>query len=223
MSTARSGYDGGVTQPPPYHHGSLRRALLDAALVEIRDRGAAELSLRELARTVGVSHAAPRHHFEDKRGLLTAVAAEGFALLGAELGETWDATRSFLEVGVSYVRFAVDHPAHFSVMFRPDLLRNEDPALVEAMAGTSALLYGPVESVATPGSGADRRTPAIAAWALVHGLATLWLAGNLPADLAADPDALARAVAAHLFPRPAAESPDAVRDHPDGRGAPDRG
>ncbi len=206
-----------MAERAPYHHGDLRRALLDAALQEIDERGPAELSLRELARRVGVSHAAPRHHFEDKRGLLTALATEGFELLAETLGRTWTATRSFLEVGVAYVRFAIDHPAHFGVMFRPDLLRNDDPQLVTAMAGTSRLLYGPVQTVATPGPGADPRTPAIAAWALVHGLATLWLSGNLPDELRTDPDALARAVAAHLFPRAGSDSPDAVRNHPHGR------
>lgn len=182
----------------PYHHGDLRRALLDAALVEIAERGPGQLSLRELARAVGVSHAAPRHHFRDKRGLLTAIAVEGFELLAVELGSAWDATGSFLEVGVAYVRFAVTHRAHFDVMFRPELLRGDDLALAAARASTSALLYGPVTTVA-PSSGGDPRAPAIAAWSLVHGLATLWLTRNLPADLAGDADALTRAVARHLF------------------------
>jgi AcrR family transcriptional regulator len=182
-----------------YHHGDLRRALIEAAVAEIGARGAGSLNLRELARAVGVSHAAPRHHFGDKRGLLTAVAAEGFQQLGEELGSTWASTGSFLELGVAYVRFALAHPAHFEVMFRPDLLRATDPALIEAMARTRQLLYGPVRSVADPAMERDQRMPGIAAWALVHGLATLWLAGNLPADLVDDPEALTRAVARHLF------------------------
>ena len=183
----------------PYHHGALRRVLLDAALAEIAEYGTGRLSLRELARAAGVSHAAPRHHFGDKRGLLTAIATEGFALLSDELHGAWDATGSFLEVGVAYVRFALAHRAHFEVMYRPDLLDADDPALVAARAATGTMLYGPVTSVATATGGSDPRTPAIAAWALVHGLATLWLAGNLPPDLADDPEALARAVAQYLF------------------------
>ena len=200
--------------PRPYHHGRLRRALLDAALDEIARTGPVELSLRELARTVGVSHAAPRHHFGDKRGLLTAIAVEGFGLLAEELEATWEATRSFLEVGVAYVRFAVGHRAHFEVIFRPELLRDEDAPLAEARVRTSRLLYGPVGDVATPDSDTDPRTPAFAAWALVHGLATLLITGNLPSDVAEDPDAVARAVARFLFapsdPPPGAGSDEAA-------------
>jgi AcrR family transcriptional regulator len=173
--------------------------LLEAAVAEIRERGAAALNLRELARTVGVSHAAPRHHFGDKGGLLTAVAAEGFQQLGEDLRSTWESTGSFLELGVAYVRFALTHPAHFEVMFRPDLLQPADAALNEARARTSELLYGRVGTVADAAAGGDQRLPAIAAWALVHGLATLWLAGNLPTDLLDDPEALTRDVARHLF------------------------
>jgi AcrR family transcriptional regulator len=172
---------------------------VDAALAEIADHGPGQVSLRQVARTVGVSHAAPRHHFGDKRGLLTAVAVEGFELLAVELGEAWQSTGSFLEVGVAYVRFALAHRAHFDVMFRPELLRDDDPALEAARKVTGDLLYGPVTTLAREGSGTDPRTPAIAAWSLVHGLATLWLAHNLPADIATDPGDLARAVARHLF------------------------
>ena len=182
-----------------YHHGDLRRSILDAALDEISEDGPGTLSLRELARSVGVSHAAPRHHFGDKRGLLTAIAVEGFELLAVELGRAWQSTQSFLEVGVAYVRFALAHRAHFEVMFRPELLRDDDPALEAARQATGDLLYGPVATLARADSGADPRTPAIAAWSLVHGLATLWLTHNLPPDIAADPDDLARAVARHLF------------------------
>src|SRR4051794_1253762 len=61
-----------------YHHGNLRRVLIDCALAAIAERGAANLSLRDVARRAGVSHAAPAHHFGDKQGLLTAIAVEGF-------------------------------------------------------------------------------------------------------------------------------------------------
>ena len=92
----------------PYHHGDLRRAVLDAAVAAIAESGPAALSLRDLARRAEVSHAAPAHHFGDKAGVLTALAAEGYALLGDALLETHDRTGDFLEVGVAYVRtFAV--------------------------------------------------------------------------------------------------------------------
>ncbi len=70
-----------MTDTRAYHHGDLRRALLAAALEAIEESGPAALSLRDLARRAGVSHAAPAHHFGDKAGLLTALAAEGFDLL----------------------------------------------------------------------------------------------------------------------------------------------
>ncbi len=182
----------------PYHHGDLRRVLLDAALVAIDEHGPAALSLRDLARRAGVSHAAPAHHFGDKAGLLTALAAEGYRLMADALQATYERTGSFLEVGAAYVGFAVDHPSHFRVMFRPDLLREADPELRAAMAASSEALYGPARSVSSPAD-EDSRRPAIAGWALVHGLATLYLDGNLPADLGDDPRAIARSLASYLF------------------------
>lgn len=168
------------------------------AVRAIGEQGPTALSLRELARRVGVSHAAPAHHFVDKTGLLTAVAAEGFRLLADELRTTYEDTGSFLEVGVAYVRFAVGHRAHFDVMFRPDLLRRDDPELAEASARAREMLYGPVGEVAGDGE-AEVVRAGIAAWSLVHGLATLLLNGNLPPELARDPDATTRAIASHLF------------------------
>jgi AcrR family transcriptional regulator len=186
----------------PYHHGDLRRALLDAAAGAIAEHGAAALSLRDLARRAGVSHAAPAHHFGDKTGLLTALAAEGYELLGRELGSAWDATGEFLEVGVAYVRFALAHPAHFAVMFEPRLLRMDDPGLARARSVTRGLLYGPAGQY-----GGDAATAGIAAWSLTHGLATLLHGGNIPAELAADPEALTRAAAANLFGPPGGSRP----------------
>jgi AcrR family transcriptional regulator len=181
----------------PYHHGDLPRALLEAAVQAIAEVGPAAVSLRDLARRAGVSHAAPAHHFGDKAGLLTAVATDGFRRLAATLGEAYQATGSFLEVGVAYVRFAVTHRAHFEVMFRPELYRTDDPELVRAREQARALLYPPAaEAANTP----DRDMRAgVAAWSLVHGLATLWLNQNLPPQLGDDPEQIARDVAHYLF------------------------
>jgi AcrR family transcriptional regulator len=115
-----------------YHHGDLRRALVHSALDVIECDGLASLSLRDLARRVGVSHAAPVHHFGDKAGLLTAIAADGFLLLAEELQRTYTASGSFLEVGVAYVRFAVRHRAYFEVMYRPELYHADDSSLEAA-------------------------------------------------------------------------------------------
>jgi AcrR family transcriptional regulator len=188
----------------PYHHGDLRRTLLDQALAVIERDGPGSVSLRELARRAGVSHAAPTHHFGDKGGLLTAIAVEGFDLLADELNAAFATSGSFLEVGVAYVGFAVRHRAHFEVMFRPELLRAEDPALAAARQRSREALYGTLASVPLDSS-TDSLRAGVAAWALVHGLATLYLGGNLPPTLGDDPEAIARSIAAHLFPAARAE------------------
>jgi AcrR family transcriptional regulator len=192
------------TTPPaskdarPYHHGDLPRVLLDTAIQAIAEVGPAAVSLRDLARRAGVSHAAPAYHFGDKAGLLTAVAADGFERLAATLREAYQTTGSFLEVGVAYVRFAVTHRAHFEVMFRPELYRTDDPDLVRARDGTRSLLYPPAANLATSPDGDEVRA-AVAAWSLVHGLATLWLNRNLPPQLGDDPEQITREVARYLF------------------------
>jgi AcrR family transcriptional regulator len=182
-----------------YHHGALRPALLDAALEAIGEVGPTALSMRDVARRAGVSHAASAHHFGDKAGLLTALAAQGYDLLADELAAAWAATGRFLEVGVAYVRFAVAHPAHFAVMFRPELLHLDDPALRAAKARSDAALYGGVDRLPRAQAGTDPLVAGVAAWSIVHGFASLWLDGALPPALGADPESAARAVAAQLF------------------------
>lgn len=181
--------------PRQYHHGDLRRALLAAATEAISEVGPAQLSLRDLARRVGVSHAAPTHHFGDKAGLLTAIAADGYQLLADGLRDAWERTHSYLEVGVAYVGFAVAHRAHFEVMFRPELYRADDPGLQAARTRAQKLLYGPVieRGEASP------IEAGVAAWSLMHGVAWLWLNGILPPQVGDDPEAIARAAGQYLF------------------------
>ena len=191
------GYTRRVSTARPYHHGDLRRVLLEAAVEAIGQVGPAAVSLRDLARRAGVSHAAPAYHFGDKAGLLTAIAADGFERLGAALRDAYARTGSFLEVGVAYVRFAVTHRAHFEVMFRPELYRPDDPEVSRARVASAALLYGPVG-----GSDPEQMRAAVAAWSLTHGLATLWLNHNLPRQLGDDPEQITREVARYLSPTP---------------------
>lgn len=176
----------------PYHHGDLRPALLRAAVEAIAQTGPAAMSMREVARRGGVSHAAVAYHFGDKAGLLTAVAAQGYRMLTEQLRDARDADRGFLEVGVAYVRFAVTHRAHFEVMFRPELYHRDDEELLAAKAVTAALLYQ-AEQVSD-----EELRNGIAAWAIVHGVATLWLNGNLPPRLGDDPEEITRAIASRL-------------------------
>jgi AcrR family transcriptional regulator len=176
----------------PYHHGDLRPALLRAAVEAIGQVGPAAMSLREVARRAGVSHAAAAYHFGDKAGLLTAVAAQGYRMLTSELRDARDAGRGFLEIGVAYVRFAVSHRAHFEVMYRPELYRPDDAEVLQARAAAAVLLYG------TDRPDPGRLAAGAAAWSLVHGLATLWLNGNLPKQLGDDPEEITRLIAPYL-------------------------
>ncbi|PZF91572.1 TetR/AcrR family transcriptional regulator [Micromonospora deserti] len=180
-----------------YHHGDLRRVLLTAAVQAIQEAGPAALSLRDLARRAGVSHAAPAHHFGDKAGLLTALAVEGFDLLAEALRGAGD---DLLAAGVAYVDFAVGHRAHFEVMFRPDLYRTDAPEVRAARERAGAALRSGVSAL-PPGRATvgDARGDALAAWSIVHGFATLWLAGALPPEVGGDPRDAARAVIRRLF------------------------
>ncbi len=181
-----------MTDQRAYHHGDLRRAVLDAALEVIATDGPGAVSLRDLARRAGVSHAAPAHHFKDKAGLLTAIAVEGFELLATGLS---DGGPSLLGLGVGYVRFALEHPAHFEVMFRPDLCHPDSPELAAARTRTSLALSAAVGSVPAAAE-ADPTSIGIAAWALAHGFATLWATGSLGrAAGGQDPLSLFRTVA----------------------------
>lgn len=179
----------------PYHHGDLRRALIDAALLAVAEHGPAALSLREVARRTGVSHAAPTHHFRNKTGLLTAIAGEGWAKLGDALAEA--RARGFAEQGVAYVVFATENPAHFAVMRAPDLLNRDDPDLAGAQSRAGGYLR---EGAAGLRSRDEAATP-LAAWALVHGLANLLLEGNVTPEPGQTVEDLARAVTHQLTRR----------------------
>ena len=179
----------------PYHHGNLRATLLAAAEAEIDEVGPAAMSLRKVAARAGVTHPSAAHHFGDKRGLLTALAAAGHR----ELADVLAAARSggILELGVAYLRFAGEHRAAFEVMFRPELLHRDDADLVAAAAASRAELQGGTGADDAAGSAAD---VAHAAWGFVHGITTLWLAGNLPATTVDEAEALFRRAARSFGP-----------------------
>ena len=187
-----------------YHHGSLRAALLEAALAAIEREGPANVSLRALAREVGVSSAAPVHHFGDKAGLLTAIATEGFRTLASSMVDAWRSERTMLSVGVSYVEFAVSHPAHFAVMFRSDLLHREDPDLLESRRATEAV-HREAAAAVSRATGQDAQLVGLAGWSLMHGITALWADELLPPARADDPVALARELGTFLFEGAAAE------------------
>lgn len=171
-----------------YHHGDLRRALLDAALLVLSDKDARGLSLREVARRAGVSHTAPYRHFAHKEALLAAVAEEGFIAFGRHLKtalEPWqdDPLQALKATGVAYVRYACQHATHYRVMFGRNVdTCDEYPSLLAASTATFETLVGVMragqaQSVIKAG---DPKHLALGAWAQVHGLAMLLLDGQLP-------------------------------------------
>jgi AcrR family transcriptional regulator len=166
--------------------GDLRRALLEAAVATLDERGADGLSLREVARRAGVSHAAPAHHFNDKAGLLTAVATEGFGMLvtylaAARPGGAGQPADQLAALGRAYAQFAEQNPGRFEVMFRPGLVRADDPALQQAGDAAFGVLRQHI--AACQRRGWREREPADAlagaAWALAHGIAVLRMQGSL--------------------------------------------
>ncbi|MEU3086383.1 TetR/AcrR family transcriptional regulator [Streptomyces massasporeus] len=196
MSSSKTPADEKKPADRPYHHGDLRRAILGAALDVIAADGPSALSLRDLARRAGVSHAAPAHHFKDRAGLLTAIAAEGFGLLATALREA----ANLQEAGVHYVRFAREHPAHFQVMFAPGLLRDGDLELATARVLAGDALRDAVAAVSPEGRGTDARLAGVAAWSLAHGFATLLLSHNLDGPVGdQDPEEVFRELATMLF------------------------
>lgn len=183
----------------PYHHGNLSRALLDAAAEVIAEVGPSQMSLREVARRTGVSNAAPVHHFGDKAGLFTALAAEGFERLAAALDDVQAVTDDFVEIGVAYVNFALANRAHFEVMFRPELYHADAPEIVAGTHRAAQYLYAP--AAAAIGASTGGRDAGVTAWSLVHGLATLLINGALDIEAPDDPEALARRVGHLAFAR----------------------
>lgn len=170
-----------------YHHGQLREAVIEAAVAEVEAVGAAALSMREIARRAGVSHAAPAHHFGDKAGIFTAIATEGFRMAAAAIGPAATGPFGFLDGGAAYVAFALRHPGHFEVMYRPTLYRADDPELVAARTAPFAILDDSAAELAAHWGVDDVAGLTVAGWSMSHGLATLLLAGNLTDRVPPDP------------------------------------
>ncbi len=163
-----------------YHHGDLRAALVKTAWAVVEKQGAEALSLRSVAEALGVSHAAPAHHFADKAALLEAMKAEAFARFAGVLEAS--ETGGLRAVGRAWVRFAVEHPRQANFMFRPGLGPN--PARDAERARCWAVVSRTVALELGPRRAADAKELAVlstAAWAALHGLASLVTEGALPA------------------------------------------
>lgn len=167
-----------------YHHGDLRAALIEEGLKRLKDGPAEALSLREVARNVGVSATAVYRHFPDKQALLRALTdvggdkiAEAFRTAMAKVNPGKDA---FNEMGRAYVRFALANPSLFKLMMAPDVRRG--PTGEPDSRGMQMLASALNELSGGKKSSQEQYILRLQAWSIVHGLAMLMLDGLVPAD-----------------------------------------
>ncbi|OYU44557.1 MAG: TetR family transcriptional regulator [Burkholderiales bacterium PBB4] len=183
--------------PKPYHHGNLRETLLAAAQAVLADRGALGLTLRDVAKAAGVSHAAPYHHFASLNDLLAVVAERAFITLGDALEKASaepDTGERLLKINGTYVACARTQPAQFRLMFGPLLQRKAEHPALKAAAERA---FGFVLAAACEHDPKNGPVLALTGWSLAHGLSNLLIDGaleDLPVKVET-PEALARQVA----------------------------
>jgi len=179
------------SEPPAYHHGDLRRSLIEAALALVTDEQDWTFSLRKVARRAGVSHNAPYNHFADKRDLLAAVAADGFATLGERIitatSGIEDAQTALVKSALVYVTFGVENPAHYRLMFSSALTTAQEgrpESVAVAGADTRAILAHIIRRGAVMGvfdvslaGDVELHAAVLSAWSVVHGLTMLTIDG----------------------------------------------
>lgn len=173
-----------------YHHGDLHRALVSGALELLAEGGTEALTMRAVAERVGVSAAAPYRHFTDKRDMLAVLAEEGFADLKRACAEAAaqapdDSVVAFARQGEAYVRFAIAHPARYRVMFGPEI---PDKRAYAALHRSSMAAYDTLRSALRACAAAglfeaeEIEIRAMRSWSLVHGMASLFIDGQLNVD-----------------------------------------
>jgi AcrR family transcriptional regulator len=171
-----------------YHHGNLRQALIDGALALIAEQDITGLSLREVARRAGVARSAPYHHFRDKDALLATLAAEGFRALNQRIDDSVRGLRDprgMAEAAAhAYIDFAIENPAQFRVMNRPEFAKLDQPEgreMHEVADGAFRRLLLMVQALDTEHCASDHEltTRAIAAWSTLHGFVRLWIEGPI--------------------------------------------
>ena len=179
-----------------YHHGDLRRTLIQVSVDVIDKKGIDALNLRELALRAGVSSGAPYHHFASRAELLAAIAQEGFERLEAAMLERRDLVQAdssarLEALGTGYILFALAHRGHFRVMFRTDPASSAVAGLSAAAERAFQLLCAAIDECQREGTAprGDPRPLVVHAWSTVHGLATLLVDGGL-AKLAMTPEQL---------------------------------
>lgn len=170
-----------------YHHGDLRVALIKAGEAVLAETGVAGFSLRSVAKSVGVSHSAPAHHFGDAKGLLDALATEGFrrflaAMQARQSAETRkDARQQLLASSHGYLDFAISSPALFRLMFATDMAHVKSEELAEAAQASFMHLAEGVARLrgVSPFEDPTAMTDVMAIWSMVHGFSELYISGRL--------------------------------------------
>lgn len=190
-----------------YHHGDLRRALIEAGIELLDDGGVEAAGLRAAARKAGVSHAAPSRHFRDVAAFVAAIAAACFEQLAESMASarmtSSDSVSGFRATGLAYVSFALDHPNRFRVLSHP-LVSNKAsfPELRDASERTFVVLRQAIIDAQAEGTvrSDDPATVALAAWSMAHGLAILLVDQQLQGKgYAADPQQLTDNILEHLY------------------------
>jgi AcrR family transcriptional regulator len=201
----------------PYHHGDLRRALIEAALALVTEEQDWTFSLREVARRAKVSHNAPYNHFPEKQDLLIAVAAAGFEKLeqrmAASVAGVDAAEQALLACGKAYIECGLENPALYRLMFGPALAKSKGGRPAEAVSagdGAKAVLEGVILRGArsgvfavSPDNALDQASVVFFAWSVVHGLTTLLLDDFVETELKVDDlvKQIERVVLKGLLPR----------------------
>ena len=168
----------------------LRERILRASITLIEEEGLAALSVREVARRAGVSHQAPYHHFADREAILAALAERGFAMLGAAMQKVRrpgvEATEAVERGLIAYIQFACDYPAHFRIMFRPELVELAKHAGVQSEGSTAfrhvpEIVVGCMKAGFPESFGVELMSALF--WSTAHGLASLLLDGPIVGTL----------------------------------------
>jgi len=171
--------------PNTYHHGDLRRALLEEAGTVLESEGADSITLRRLARSLGVSHAAPGHHFADRAELLSELAADGYAGLADALDEAMavEPPVNWLKAtGRAYIRFGMANPERYRMMFASQLMGEDCPERLRAESSRAYMMLLEATYQGMPEvdpAEYEVSTTEMFAWSLVHGAVMLWLDGQL--------------------------------------------
>ncbi|MCI2417920.1 WHG domain-containing protein [Saccharopolyspora sp. K220] len=175
-----------------YHHGDLRAALLDSAATALRTSGVDALSLRELARDIGVSHAAPRRHFKDKAALLNALALRGFERLSDEIGAAAASSGPFrvriAAMASAYVRFAAQEAELLELMFVRKLAPDATEELLAAGHDLGAVVFAVIADGQRSGDvhPGNAEAIALAVFSALHGFASLAATGIVPTATTTD-------------------------------------